>query len=121
MPNMLMDRMSMLRVFRNLVDNATKYGGENMDEITIGYRDDGKYHLISVSDNGVGIKKEDCGKIFEEFSRSENARGTEGTGLGLAIVREIIERHRGKVWAACDPPSGASFYISLPKELQKME
>lgn len=119
MPQMVMDRISMLRVFRNLVDNAVKYGGEKLSEIAVGYRDEGEYHLISVSDDGVGIKKENFEKIFEEFSRCENAGRIEGTGLGLAIVREIVAKHRGRVWVECDPPAGATFYISLPKEPEK--
>lgn len=116
LPPMIMDRMSMIRVFRNLADNAVKYGGENLSTIAVAYRDEGDHHLISFFDDGVGIKKEDTGKIFEVFGRHENARGIDGTGLGLAIIREIVEKHRGRVWVESDPTPGVSFYISLPKK-----
>jgi signal transduction histidine kinase len=120
MPSMFLDRMSMLRVFRNLVDNALKYGGESLSEITIGYRQEDNFHLISVSDNGRGFKDENGERIFALFGRQENSRGIEGTGLGLAIVREIVEKHQGWVWAESGKPSsGAHFYIALPKELDK--
>lgn len=116
LPPMTMDRMSMIRIFRNLVDNAVKYGGEEMTEITFAYREEADCHLISVSDDGVGIKKEDSEKIFELFQRNETARGVEGTGLGLAIVREIVQKHHGKVWVESAPGKGTTFALSLPKE-----
>lgn len=117
LPPMILDRMAMLRVFRNLTDNAIKYGGENLSTIVIGYRDDGERQLLSFFDDGVGIKREDCEKIFEPFGRHENARGIEGTGLGLAIVREIVAKHQGKIWVESDPAPGVTFFISLPKKL----
>jgi len=116
MPLMSLDRISMLRAFRNLADNAVKYGGERLSEIVIGYHDDEEFHLISFSDDGVGIKEEDFEKIFELFERNETAYGIEGSGLGLAIVREIVEKHRGKVWVESLPPGGTTFYLALPKE-----
>ena len=117
MPAMIMDRVSMIRVFRNLVDNAVKYGGDKLSQIAISYRDAGEFHLISVHDDGVGIKKEDSEKIFELFCRSCRACGIEGTGLGLAIVREIVGKHHGKVWLEPDSSTGTTFSVSLPKEL----
>jgi len=117
MPYMFLDRMSMIRVFRNLVDNAVKYGGKKLKEISIRYQDGGDFHLILVSDDGVGIKQEDSENIFERFKRQENSRGIEGTGLGLAIVREIMEKHRGKVWVESGSYArGATFYLSFPKK-----
>ncbi|MBU4261780.1 MAG: HAMP domain-containing histidine kinase [Proteobacteria bacterium] len=117
LPPMTMDRMSMIRVFRNLTDNAFKYGGEKLQTIVVEYRDEGDHHLLSFFDDVVGIKKEDTGKIFEVFDRHGNARGIDGTGLGLAIVREILEKHRGSVWVESAPAPGVTFYLSLPKKL----
>jgi signal transduction histidine kinase len=116
MPQLSLDRISMLRVFRNLVDNALKYGGERLSAIAIGYRDDGQSHLISFSDDGVGIKEQDFERIFELFKRNEEARGIEGSGLGLAIVREIVAKHGGKVWVESAPAGGTTFYLALPKD-----
>jgi signal transduction histidine kinase len=109
------DKLSMVRVFRNLVANALKYGGENLGEIRIGYERAADSHVFSVSDNGVGIKREDCERIFEVFERVAGSRQVEGAGLGLAIVREIAERHGGKVWVEPGEPGGTTFYVSFSR------
>ncbi|MCK8602568.1 sensor histidine kinase [Desulfoferrobacter suflitae] len=116
-PTVKADKLSLLRIFRNLVDNALKYGGDDLSEITIGYQESADSHIFSVSDDGVGIKSEDCKSVFGPFKRNETSKGIAGTGLGLAIVEEIVTRHRGKVWAEPNPDQGVTFYVSLPKAL----
>ena len=98
------DRLSLIRVFRNLVDNALKYGGEGLSEIRIGYAEDQEFHILSVADDGVGMQKQDSEKVFEIFQRHKTSKGTEGTGLGLAIIKVIADRHRGSV--RMEPGSG---------------
>lgn len=115
MPLMALDRLSMLRVFRNLVDNALKYGGKTLSRLAIGYQEGEEFHLISFTDDGVGIKEENFERIFELFGRNEEASGIEGSGLGLAIVREIVDKHRGRVWVESPANGGTTFYIALPK------
>jgi signal transduction histidine kinase len=114
-PEIQADRLSLLRIFRNLVENALKYGGDGLSEIQIGYKDDGDWHVISVGDDGAGLRDLDAEKIFGLFVRSENSKGVEGTGLGLAIVKELARQHKGKVWAERAPGRGAIFSVSLPK------
>ena len=116
-PNIKADRISLLRVFRNLVDNAIKYGGEDLSEIKIEYEESEEFHTFSVSDDGTGIKREDCESIFGLFQRQQTGRGPEGTGLGLAIVKEIAERHRGKAWVESESNKGTTFYIRISKIL----
>ncbi len=111
------DKLSLLRIFRNLVDNALKYGGKDLSEIRIGYRESEAFHTFSISDNGIGIEGEDYEKIFALFQRDAKSKGVEGTGLGLAIVREIAEQHGGKVWIEPGKERGTTFHISLPKDL----
>ncbi|MDY0041670.1 MAG: PAS domain S-box protein [Desulforhabdus sp.] len=111
------DRLSIHRVFRNLVDNALKYGGEQLSEIRIGYEERGDFHVFSVSDNGVGITREGSEKIFKLFERDRTARGISGTGLGLAIVKEIAERHGGDVWVEPGSERGTTFYISISNQI----
>ena len=111
------DRMSILRVMRNLVDNALKHGGDELTEIRLGYEGSDKYHTLSVSDDGVAIKSEDSEKIFGPFQRQEASGGVEGSGLGLAIVKEIAEQHGGTVWVKSGPEKGANFYVSISKSL----
>lgn len=117
-PAIRADRMGLLRVFRNLIDNALKYGGEGMQRIEIGYQETETSHIFSVFNDGVGIEEEFLEKMFDTFSRSSRDRDKEGTGLGLAIVREIAEKHQGKAWAQSGAGGGVTFYFSLAKDLQ---
>ena len=117
-PEIKADRLSILRVLRNLVDNAFKYGGDDLSEISIGYEESDEFHILSVRDNGIGIRKKDFKKIFGAFQRTQTSRGIEGTGLGLAIVKEIAEQHSGEVWVEPGPEKGTSFYMSISKDLQ---
>jgi PAS domain S-box-containing protein len=116
-PEIRADRLSLLRVFRNLVDNALKYGGEELSEIRVGYKASRDFHTLSVSDDGVAIAQEDSEKIFQLFHRQKTDRGIEGSGLGLAIVKEISEQHGGKVWVESGSQKGNSFYITLSRHL----
>jgi signal transduction histidine kinase len=111
------DRLALLRVFRNLVDNALKYGGERLSEIRIQYEETADFHVFSVCDNGVGVKTEHPEKLFALFQRDETSKGVDGTGLGLAIVKEIVERHEGEVWAEPRSKGGVSFFITISKRL----
>lgn len=111
------DRVSILRVLRNLVDNALKYGGETLSKIKIGYGATDEYHILSVGDDGVGIKSEDREKIFGVFQRNETSRGVEGTGLGLAIVKEIAEKHKGRIGVEPGLKKGITFSLYISKRL----
>lgn len=117
LPEIRVDRLSLLRVLRNLVDNALKHGGDDLSEIRIAYEGSDEFHTLSVSNDGVGINREDCEKIFGAFQRHETSMAVEGTGLGLAIVKEIAEQHGGKVWVEAGPKDGPAFYISISRRL----
>jgi PAS domain S-box-containing protein len=116
-PEIRADRLSMLRAFRNFVDNSLKYGGERLSKIWIGYEESGDFHVLSVSDNGKGLRESDSEKIFGAFQRQETSRGVEGAGLGLTIVKEIAEQHGGRVWIEPRTQKGTTFYISISKLL----
>ncbi len=116
-PEVKADKLSLLRVFTNLVDNALKYGGKELSQIKIGYQDSDEFHIFSVSDDGSEIDNEQLEKIFRAFQRGETTPGPEGLGLGLSIVREIAEKHGGKAWAERRREKGMIFYISLAKTL----
>jgi signal transduction histidine kinase len=118
-PEIFADRLSLLRILRNLVENALKYGGKGLSEIDIKHSDDDKYHVISVSDDGAGLQDSDPEKIFALFCRSKHSRGVQGAGLGLAIVKELARQHKGDVWAEPGQGKGATFYVSLSKGLQQ--
>jgi PAS domain S-box-containing protein len=111
------DRMSMIRAFRNFVDNSLKYGGERLSKIWTGYEESDDFHIFSFSDNGKGLEEKDSEKIFGAFQRNVTSKGIEGVGLGLTIVKEIAEQHGGKVWVEPRTNKGTTFYISISKNL----
>jgi light-regulated signal transduction histidine kinase (bacteriophytochrome) len=111
------DQLSILRVFRNFVDNALKYGGEDLSEIRIDYEESEEFHTLSVSDDGAGLREGDFERIFTAFRRGETYKAVEGVGLGLAIVAEIAERHGGRVWAEPRKDRWTTFHISIAKDL----
>jgi PAS domain S-box-containing protein len=111
------DRLSMLRAFRNFLDNSLKYGGEKLSKVWTGYEESEGFHIFSFSDDGKGLREEDTDRIFGAFERDETSRGVEGAGLGLTIVKEIAEQHGGKVWVKQRGKKGTTFYISISKNL----
>ena len=121
LPEIVADRVAVSRVFRNFVDNALKYGGKNLANIRIGYEEQAKYHVLSFSDDGDGIKEKDREKVFERFQRNGSSKGISGSGLGLAIVREVAERHGGRVWIDPETIRGATFHMTISKDLTVTE
>jgi len=117
LPEIRADRIALLRVFRNFVDNALKYGGEKLTEIQIGYEQTDRFHVMSVRDNGAGIKGQGSEELFNFFERYGAAKEIQGTGLGLAIVKEIAEQHGGRVWMETPPVKGTTFFISIARNL----
>ena len=117
LPEIMADRIAILRVFRNFVDNALKYGGGDLSEIVIGYKEDDEHHILYVSDDGVGLTEEDSLNVFGLFERQKTASGIVGSGLGLAIVKEIAEQHGGQVWSETGSNKGIIFNVSISKHL----
>jgi signal transduction histidine kinase len=70
--------------------------------------------LISVADRGPGIDADALPLIFERFYRVRSEKTVTGSGLGLYICRQIIQAHRGKIWAESSPGEGTTFFIELP-------
>lgn len=118
LPEIMADKLSILRVFRNLVDNALKYGGDDLSKIEIGYKESPEFHTVFVKDNGIGMDTKDTNKIFGLFQRRKTSRGIDGTGLGLAIVKEIAKRHGGEVKVVSCDGNGARLDISIAKDLE---
>ena len=100
----------------NLLANSVKYTPRN-GRINIKVSDKGNSILIEITDNGIGIPKDELPRIFEEFYRASNAREVErdGTGLGLSIAKQIVERHNGKIRVDSEEGKGSTFSVELPK------
>ncbi|MBF0510080.1 MAG: PAS domain-containing protein [Deltaproteobacteria bacterium] len=117
LPEIRGNKLAILRILRNLIDNAIKYGGEKLSRIDIGYDPSQTDHVFSVSNDGVNISAENAEKIFNPFQRLETSRQTDGSGLGLAIVKELVEQHHGQVWIESGQHHGVTFYFSIVREL----
>lgn len=116
------DEMHFTNVLFNLLDNALKYKKEDVaPKLMIRTRNEGSKIVISVEDNGIGIKKEDVKKIFDRFYRvsTGNLHDVKGFGLGLAYVKKIVTDLNGTIRAESELGKGTKFIISLPVITQK--
>jgi two-component system, OmpR family, phosphate regulon sensor histidine kinase PhoR len=110
------DRTRLQEALYNLLDNAVKYSREQ-GEIRLSARQSDSEIELSVSDEGLGIAKEDLPRIFERFYRADKARSPDkvsGTGLGLAIVKHIAQLHGGRVEAESEVEKGTTIRVILP-------
>jgi|GEM_PF-167233 len=108
------------QAIRIFVDNSIKYTPEE-GHITIELTSNGEYPFLKISDDGIGISKEDLPHIFDRFYRADKSRTKlkaaqhGGTGLGLSIAKIIIEQHGGKIKVDSDLNQGTTFLLKLPK------
>ncbi|RSI43336.1 cell wall metabolism sensor histidine kinase VicK [Streptococcus cristatus] len=109
------DTDKMTQVIDNIMNNAIKYSPDG-GTITVSVRTTDVQLILSISDEGLGIPKQDLPKIFDRFYRVDKARSRAqgGTGLGLAIAKEIIKQHHGFIWAKSEYGKGSTFTIVLP-------
>jgi two-component system sensor histidine kinase SenX3 len=101
----------------NLINNAVKYSGDQVNVTVETAKVDGKYVSVRVRDEGVGIPKPELKRIFKRFHRVPGPLATrvKGTGLGLYIVRSVAKRHGGRAWAESEGPGrGSTFVLQLP-------
>lgn len=117
LPKIYVDKARIAQAIANIAGNAIKFTDEGMVQVRAGYmpRDEGRI-IVSVEDTGIGIPREDLGKIFDLFYRVEGDRVyvEEGAGLGLSISREIIRAHGGTLWAESVEGVGSAFHMTLP-------
>lgn len=109
------DQQSLKQAVRIFLDNAVKYSRDG-DSITVSLKNENGSCVLSVSDTGIGMKKEDIQKIFDRFYRAEGARDgkVEGHGLGLSIAKLIVLNHAGSIKVRSKYETGTTFTIVLP-------
>ena len=109
------DRMHLMNVIRNLVDNAIKYSGKPA-KIKVSTRNENNLLIVSILDKGIGIPKDALPKIFNKFYRvpTGNLHNVRGFGLGLNYVKEIINLHKWKIVVDSEIGVGSVFEINIP-------
>ena len=113
--DVLADELRMQQLFTNLIDNAIKYS-KNDTTVTVTLTQTLSAAVVSVTDQGIGIGKEDLPHLFERFYRVDKARSRQagGTGLGLAIVKQIVDQHAGTIEVKSEIGRGTTFVVTLP-------
>ncbi len=108
------DTDKMTQVIDNILNNAIKYSPDG-GKITVTMKTTDDQMILSISDQGLGIPKQDLPRIFDRFYRVDRARSRAqgGTGLGLSIAKEIIKQHKGFIWAKSEYGKGSTFTIVL--------
>ncbi len=119
LPKIYCDKPRIIQVFQNLLGNSIKFMDKENPRIEIGYQDKIDYDQFYVKDNGIGIEKEYCEKVFGMFERLHRREDYDGTGAGLYICKKIIEGHRGNIWIESKKGVGSIFYFTLPKNKEE--
>jgi two-component system, OmpR family, sensor histidine kinase VicK len=110
------DREKIGSVLSNLIRNAVKYSPKG-GLIDVRCHADEQEVLVSVADEGMGIREQDINKIFERYYRvqTDSTSHIAGFGIGLYLSAEIVKRHDGRIWVESSSGSGSTFYFSLPR------
>ncbi len=129
-PVIKVDKAKFKQILYNLLSNAVKFnkdGGKIMIDWDILDEPTGmtmqRYLYITVEDTGMGIKKDDIGKLFKEFEQLDPSVTREhgGTGLGLALTKKLVELHKGYIRVDSEPGKGCKFTVKLPQGSDKIE
>lgn len=112
--NIKADPIRLRQIIDNLISNAVKYTDKGTIEVKLEINEVKKNLLFSVSDTGIGIRKEDHKKVFDRFMQSYSKRLKEGTGLGLSICKGLLNLMNGDIWFESEEDKGSTFYFALP-------
>lgn len=121
LPDLNVDEEKIKLVIQNLIENAINYSKENSRiNVNVGINKEKHEVEFSIKDSGIGIPREQRGRIFTKFFRAENAVRAEtvGSGLGLFINKNIVEAHKGKIWFESELNRGTTFFFSIPYTLK---
>ena len=108
------DKERLKQVLINLLTNAIKYSPKANKVFVNVTQKDGQV-TVAIKDTGIGIRKENLGKIFDRYYREEErAHHFQGLGIGLSIAHDIVQRHNGKLWVESEAGKGSTFYFTVP-------
>lgn len=113
------DRDRLYQVLINLLSNAIKYSPQNK-QVWVLIKEEANHVIVTIKDQGIGIKKDQLIKIFERYYRvnQQDAIQFQGLGIGLYITHEIIRRHGGQLWVESEHGKGSSFHFKLPINIE---
>lgn len=112
-PEARLDAKLVRHILSNLLTNAIKYSPDG-SPVDISLRFTERELVVSISDYGIGLSREDVAHLYEPFYRAKNVDTIPGTGLGLAIVKQSVDRHGGSIDVNSEPGKGTTFTVSLP-------
>ncbi|HDP55531.1 MAG TPA: HAMP domain-containing histidine kinase [Bacteroidetes bacterium] len=114
-PYIIADEVHVTNVVNNLLDNALKYRNGN-PEITVSTRNNNRGIIFTVTDNGIGISRDNQKRIFDQFYRvpTGNLHNVKGFGLGLCYVKKIVDEHAGRIWVDSTLGQGSKFSCFFP-------
>jgi signal transduction histidine kinase len=116
LPTIRASSTEMMQLFQNLIANAIKFRkADIVPQISIESSENDAEYTISISDNGIGIKKAYQEKVFEIFTKLHSASQYEGSGIGLATCKKIVEELGGRMWLTSTEGIGTTFYFAIPK------
>jgi signal transduction histidine kinase len=124
LPTICASSTEMMQLFQNMIANAIKFRRADVaPEIMILHSQNEKEHIITLQDNGIGIKEEYKEKVFNIFTKLHSTSQYEGSGIGLATCKKIVEELGGRMWLTSTEGVGTTFYFTFPKErkLKKTE
>jgi light-regulated signal transduction histidine kinase (bacteriophytochrome) len=117
--NIVFDKERMTQVLINLLNNAVKFTPAGK-RISINAKSNNDILNLMVSDQGIGIPENELDTVFDKYVQSSKTKtDAGGTGLGLSICKEIIQAHKGRIWAENNDDGGASFFLEFPVNLEK--
>jgi signal transduction histidine kinase len=113
LPELYADPRQMRRVLQNLVGNAIKFRAEEPPRVEVSARPDSQEWIVTVRDNGIGVRPQDARRIFGMFSRVSPS--ADGLGIGLAVCRRIVDAHGGRIWVEAAEGGGSAFRFTIPR------
>ncbi len=120
LPQVWISRLHLTQLFQNLISNSLKFTNVQPIVKINGYTQGGNL-IITLKDNGIGMKQEYSDKIFRLFQRLSRNPQYEGTGIGLAICKHIVDKYNGKIWFDSVEGEGTTFYLSFPIKIIQNE
>lgn len=119
LPEAIVNPVQFQLVFQNLIQNGLKYNDSNTPKVQVNYVSRDDYHVLTFTDNGLGIEDKYKDDIFKMFSRLHTGNQYEGTGLGLSICQKTMSQHKGQIILKQSVfGEGSTFEMSWPKEFR---